>query len=67
LRVVALKYSCRTRFETIGMDAIAPALREPWRHAPRGTVARADLEAMGPFVGPVKQPVRFRLDPDILH
>ena len=51
----------------IDTDAIPPAPAEAWRHARRGPVTRADLDAMRRFFRPVKQPVSLRLDADILH
>jgi uncharacterized protein (DUF4415 family) len=51
----------------IDTDAIPPASAEAWRHARRGPVTRADLDAMRRFFRPVKQPVSLRLDADILH
>jgi uncharacterized protein (DUF4415 family) len=51
----------------IDTAAIPPAPAEAWRHARRGPVTRAELEAMRRFFRPVKQPVSLRLDADILH
>ena len=51
----------------IDTDAIPPAPAEAWRHARRGPVTWADLDAMRLFFRPVKQPVSLRLDADILH
>ena len=51
----------------IDTDAIPPAPAEAWRHARRGPVTPADLDAMRRFFRPVKQPVSLRLDADILH
>jgi uncharacterized protein (DUF4415 family) len=51
----------------IDTGAIPPAPAEAWRHARRGPVTRADLDAMRQFFRPVKQPVSLRLDADVLH
>lgn len=52
-----------------GIDtaAIPPAPAKAWRHARRGPVTQADLEAMRRFFRPVKEAVSIRLDADVLH